>query len=543
MGDRQRIGTRIGTSALAGILLGSLGAAPLYAKQHTEALPAESTVLLERALGNADLGPRANGQEIFEAVLDSELFLSASVGPFDVSVLQEDGLASREDAQKTLDGVVSALAPAAAVVERRWPAGGAGLVSAARLPVVLASSEPGEGAFGDLVALLDVCERRGFSGWYPANLVDTSANRGAEVVRTWNVQLFNLANPVIAERRDDWIEHGVGYYALAFVANRALRRGAWGMVPPWLANGLIDELDIEAYGEAWVGQESWTVQTPGWFRPGWSGFVPQGQRPPAPLVGPPANLATTVVKSGDAWLSHDASRTRHWTDLVADHKSEAPASFVRTAESESDLPRDRAAGRLLLDLVLESGARDHESFTSLLDAEAVTRLDGMPDSEPLPALFARALGGVPEVERLETLDTRTLLGELGRPDLVALFEQNGAEDALALTDHREQSRWLSHRSYDSKTRGDLFGAFLEIEYLQQMAEWKAMAPRLDAGLRAALAGSKVYPRDTQEMDVAVEAFRMGLHQDPLLVADEQASVPSRSSRRVSTVEGKRRGHR
>ena len=493
-----------------------------------------AAALIERALPSEDLTQIRDGRELFTRVLASEAFSSGQVGPFDVHVLVADGLAKQRAADKLRDDVVEALTPAAELVGRLWPADAedGGLISGARLPVVLAESEKGESGFVGLVELLDLCEQVGYSGWHPANEVDTPQNRAAEVVRTWEVQLYNLAHETIADRRKGWVEHGVGYYALAFTSNRALRRGAWGLVPPWLANGLIDELDIAAHGRAWVGQESWVRQTPGWFRAGWSGFVPQGQTPPPPVKGPPADLAVTVKKTGDPWLDFDASRTRHWTELRVDLKSEAPASFARAAATESFLPRDRAAARLLLSLLLDQPPGE-QSFTALLDREVKTPRDGMPDSEPLPVLFARALGGVAEVDRLEALTSRELLTEIGRDDLAARIERHGGADALELSDHREQSLWLSRQRVSGDARAALFNAFLEVEYAQQMAEWQVMAPRLDAALAAALGAARSYPKRERDAAKVGAAFRDGLAAE--LVADggeeERGGRRGRSRRR------------
>jgi hypothetical protein len=433
-----------------------------------------------------------------------------------------------------LKDVLEALQPAAELVVERWPAGGAGLISATRLPLVIVDSGSRGVGYLQLISLLDHCEQLGYSGWAPVNAVDTAANRGAEVARTWEVQVFDLAHRTIADRRKQWIERGVGYYVLSFVAHRALRQGSWGLVPPWLANGLTDELDIAAYGEAWVGQESWTAQTPGWSRPGWSGFVPQGARPPAPVSGPPADLAVSVLKTGNPWLDYDASRTRHWKELAADRKSEAPASFARAAECESFLPRDRAAARCLLSLMQCAASAGDGSLTAQLDRPVRTPGDGMPDSDPLPTLFARALGGIPEVDRLEALTTRALLEELQRTDLVERLTQLGAGALLELSDHREQSRWLHQQPGLSRdTRGAVFNTILEIEHAQQMAEWKALSPRLDRALEAALAAGKTFPVKQRDVAKISAAFRAGLQADAVAQADDadaQRRGKSRSRR-------------
>jgi hypothetical protein len=482
-----------------------------------EPLPHEAAAFVARALpdGAEQPGGPDAGRALFEQVLAGPLFERTVVGPFDVHVLADDELARGGGARRVLEDVRAALDPAAQLVARRWPEGGGGLVSATRLPIVIA--EPGRDgrSWDELLSLLDHCERLGYSGWAPANAVDTPQARAAEVARTWEVQLYNLSHPTIADRRSTWLDRGVGYYALAFVAHRALRQGSWGLVPPWLAQGLTDELDIAAHGTAWVGQESWTEQTPGWFRPGWSGFVPQGARPPAPLTGPPADLAVTVTKTGDPWLDFEASATRHWTSLVADLKSEAPASFARAAGTQSFLPRDRAAARCLLALMLDVAPGPDGTLTALLDRPAATPPDGMPDADPLPVLFARALGGVPEVDRLEALDTRALLEELNRADLVARVEALGAAGLLELSDHREQSRWLYRRpEFDRAARGRIFETILEIEHAQQMAEWTALSPRLDRALAAALGAGRGFPGREREVAKVAEAFRTGLAADP-----------------------------
>ncbi len=502
-------------------------------------MPEAAARLVQRALEQSlDIGPRSTGQEVFQRVLQSDLFLSDSVGPFDIHVLLQDELAKSKSAKRLLKDVKETLTPAAELVQKLWPGHdtnqgddlAVGLISDARLPIVLTESGDGQQGFAELVSLLDYCERLGYSEWMPANEVDTPANRKAEVVRTWDVQLFNIAHPTIADRPAAWVEHGIGYYSLGFVANRALRRGSWGMVPPWLANGLIDELDIAAYGQAYVGQESWSRQTPGWYRAGWSGFVPQGHKPPPPVMGPPANLAVTVSKSGDPWLGFDASKQRHWGELVTDLKTDAPASFARAAESESFLPRDRAAGRCLAHLLLTLGPKQSGSFTSLLDREVTTPRDGMPDSDPLPALFAQALGGVPELDRLEALDSRVLLEEVGRTDLIQLLESHDAQEALTLNDHREQSLWLSRQRYNNTARLVLFQAFMEIEFVQQMAQWEAISTRLDNALGAALSSSKRYPRRDRDVESVMTAFWEGLALDPAQQAADALSS-SKSKKR------------
>jgi hypothetical protein len=513
------------------VLAVALTSAPTLAGPGGQAgITAGGESMLKRALG-PEAAPAApgGGRELFEAVLASAAFRSGSVGLFDVHVLVGSGSAAGREAEKLRDQVLVTLDPASALVSKLWPADGEGLVSATRFPVVIASNRTD---YLQLVALLDHCERSGYSGWAPANQLDTPEARAAEVARTWEVQVFDLSHAIIAGHRAAWLKHGVGYYSLAFVANRALRKGAWGLVPPWLSSGLTDELDIEAYGQAWVGQDSWVSQTPGWYRSGWSGFVPEGSRPPDPVVGPPADLAVTVKKTGDAWLDYEASRTRHWSELLADLTTEAPASFARAAEAESFLPRDRAAARCLLHLML-ARADGGPGLTALLDHPANTAANGMPDSDALPAIFARALGGLPEIDRLEALDARTLLTELGRHDLIERLEQVQAGAALALSDHRKQSAWLYAHECDSATRNMLFQSFLEIEYLQQMAEWKALGPHLDSGLRTALKACKAYPSRDRDLAAVAQAFQAGLVQraDDTPAAASGKKTPVRSKRK------------
>jgi len=520
-------------SALVGMLLGMAPGQALARPGGPGGppMPAPAVAFLERALPGGLQGTPRDGRELFEQVLAGPAFVSGAAGAFEVHVLVGDAISSASEAQELLDDVQATLLPAAGVVAARWPKDGGGLISGKRLRVVVVDTGGRRESYRQLLSLLEHCEQLGYSGWAPANMVDTAGNRSAEVARTWEVQVVDLSHATIAGRRKAWIDHGVGYYALAFVANRALRQGAWGLVPPWLANGLIDGLDIAAYGEAWVGQESWRGQRPGWYHEGWSGFVPQGAQPPAPVTGPAADLGVTVVKTGDPWLGFEASRTHHWKDLVADRTSEAPASFARAADTESFLPRDRAAARCLLALMLEIAPAQGASLTSLLDRPARTAGDGMPDSDPLPVLFARALGGVPEVDRLESLSSRALLAELCRADLVQRVEGLDAADLLELTDHREQSRWLYRQSrFTRDARIAIFHAILEIEYVQHMAEWKALSPRLDGGLAAALAAGKSYPEKDADVAKVAAAFRAGLAADPV-VQDDGAP---KSKRRTST---------
>jgi hypothetical protein len=448
-----------------------------------QALPAGDAALLERALA-------------------SDAFVHAAAGPLDVYVQRAGKLGNEQAARKLLDQAVAGLAPTVALFEREFGRE-QGVLSGRRFPLLLA----GEEGFAGCVALLDHCDT---SGWKPQNAVWTSDAPAQIVVRTWDVQALNLDHPDAAAQGKVFLEHGLGYYTLAHLTHRLLRQGSWGTVPPWLAQGLIDELDIEAYGRSWVGGESWESSTSGWHREGWSGFVPKGMQPPAPVTGPPADLATTVKRTGDSWTDRDNSGTRHWTDLLADRKSAAPASFAFMARNESFLPRDRAYARCALDLMLFVTREQEASLLELLDRVSETPANGMPTAEPLPVLFAKALGGVPEVERLEALGTRELLDELGRSELAGRIGKLGGEGALALSDHRAQAEWLYRQSVDSEARGKLFDLFLEVEYWQQLREWEAIGQALDRATEAALEAGRSYPKRAKEQAKVSEAFRAAL---------------------------------
>jgi hypothetical protein len=486
---------------------------------------------VRRALPEGLLESPRDGRALFTEVLAGPAFVRGAAGPFDVYVFVGDALPTSVEAFKVLDEVLRTLRPAAAQVSQRWPEGGGGLISAARLSLVMVDPGANGESYRQILALLDHCEKLGYSGWAPAGEVDTAANRAAEIARTWEVQVHNLAHRAIADRRDKWLGHGVGYYALSLVANRALLQGAWGLVPPWLAQGLIDELDVAAYGEAWIGQEGWTQSTPGWFRPGWCGFLPEGALPPPPDPGPAEALSVNVKKTGDPWLDYEASRTHHWADLVGDRKSEAPASFARSAEHETFLPRDRAAARCLLALMLEVAPDQAMPLTARLDRPVHMGVDGMPDSDPLPVIFAQALGGVPEVDRLESLATRALLEEVGRADLIQRLTALGAQGVLELSDHREQSRWLyAQPRFTMEDRVAIFSAILQAEHAQQMAEWKALSARLDRGLEAALGAGRAYPVKQRDVTKVAEAFRAGLASEP----EPQKRGSAKDARRVGS---------
>jgi hypothetical protein len=315
----------------------------------------------------------------------------------------------------------------------------------------------------------------------------------------------------VTEQGDAWLEHGLGYGTLAHVSNRLLRQGAWGNVPPWLAQGLIDELDIQAYGQAWVGGEWYTVETAGWSREGWSGFVPQGASPPPPVTGPPATLAVTVKKTGNPWEQRDASASRHWGDLVADRKSEAPASFAFMARHESFFPRDRAYARCVVHLVLDAPPAEAPGLLVALDRAGRTPSSGMPDADPLPVVFARALGGLPELDALEAQSLQETLTALGRDALADRVRALGAAEMLAVADHRAQAEWLyRHPSFSTAARRELFDLILEAEYWQQLRAWELVGERLDAAAAAALKASTRYPKSEKERAKVAAAFAAAL---------------------------------
>jgi hypothetical protein len=497
------------TSLLLGPVLALLSSVAVHAPDADAARDKALTIMLDTAFPDGTDTALAGGRELFEAVLQTDAFLHKAIGPFDLYVFQEDGLGKARNARQVLEDATRGLARAAPVLTR-WFDRPEGLVSSRRFPIVLTSAhrEARQTSFDQIVALLDHCEDGEFSGWKPVSAVWSGGNLGAEVVRTWEVQVFNLAHLTIAAKGKQWFDHGIGYYAIAHVANRLLRQGAWGMVPPWLAQGLIDELDIEAYGEAWVGGDTWESQTPGWSRDGWSGFVPQGSRPPPPVTGPPADLAVTVRKTGDSWEHRSASPTRHWADLATDRKSEAPASFAFMARTESFLPRDRAYARFAMNLLLDVAPAQGTGLLERLDREVRTPDHGMPDGDPLPAVFARSIGGVPAVEALEALDMRSMLVAIGRPELVDSVRKLGAEGLLDIADHREQSAWLyGQPRFDAEQRGKLFDLILQAEYYQQLHEWNLIGEVLDTAADAAFEASRSYPGNKSTREKVAAAVR------------------------------------
>ncbi|MHC5212147.1 MAG: hypothetical protein ACYTG2_15625 [Planctomycetota bacterium] len=505
----------------ATVLLACAFVAPPF-DGHDQAL----VTALDRAFPGefAEGAPPPGDAVLLHDVLRSEAFAHAPVGPLDVYVYRAGDLAG-EAAEQTLLAAQAGLAPLGELLSRHFDRP-TGLISGRRFPIVLASQpvvldaatggvaadSEETGAFDELIALLGWCDV-GPDGFTAANgPLWTDASRGAVTVRTWDVQLVNLAHPLATSQGEAFFEHGLGYYTLAHLVNRLLRLGSWGLVPPWMDQGLIDELDIEAYGRAWVGGESYTTHTEGWFRPGWSGFVPQGTSPPAPVTGPPADLATTVRDTSDPWASRKNSPTRHWAELVADLRAEYPPSFAFMAEHESFLPRDRAYARCLMHLLIETVPEDGQTLLSLLDTPARTLPSGMYDSEPLPSLVARAVGGVPDVERLAAEPLREKLPALGHAALVERIEALGGGPSLELADHRDAGDWLYEQlEIDGETRQALFTAYLEAEYHEQLRAWLLLGVRLDQAMRSALGASATYPDTALSRQRVAAALHAGLH--------------------------------
>ncbi len=505
--------------------------------------------------------PLEDGREVFEAVLGEPMFLHRTVGPFELWVMNADGLDAeglpwplvedikaemegadavpgKKDKKKTkkrttsrssrgkeleaeteptgsraqivLDVVGDSLEKVAGVFERHL-----GDMTPPTFHVVLTMSDTGldQTSHAELVALLDWCDG-GWGQWTTANGSLWQEDRLAQVaVNTWDAMVFNLDHPQVDTHRGFFLRHGVAYNVLANVANRLLRRGAWGMVPPWFAQGLIDELDIQAFGEAWVGGDWYERRVAGWSRPGWSGFVPQGHRPPVIPKGPPEDLAVTVSETGDPWAHRANSPQRHWATLATDRDSEAPASFAFMAEHESFMPRDRAYARAAFHLMLELAASENSSFFEGYQWDAPVPPHGMPMSAPLPALMSRALGGVASVDELEESPLLDVLVVLGRTDIADRLKALGAVAMLDLADHRDQSAWLYKQpleKIDMATRTEIFNLILESEYYQQLHEWLLIGRALDAGVDASLRKAPQYPTAARDKKSVVKAFWEGL---------------------------------
>ncbi len=470
-------------------------------------------LLAEAFPDGAEAAP-AGGRDLFLAVLGSELFLHGESGPFDVYVEKADGLKKSSDAKKALQHATEGLAALAPVMERSFGRAG-GAVSGRRFPIVICSTrrERDETAFDDLLALLDECEDRGFSGWKPDLPLWNDASRAAATARNWDVLLVNVAHPDVAAQDRAFWDHGLGYEALNQVCNRLFAKGCWGPPPPWLRQGLLDELDIEAYGTAWVAageSSSWSSHTDGWRREGWSGFLPEGQQPPPPVTGPPPGLSksfTSKVESDD-WLARADSASRHWTSLVSDRKSEAPASLCAMAAAQRYASRDRAFARCVLFVLLQGGGG--EGLLAALDREGAATETGMRDADPLPVAVARALCDLPELSRLEARPLQDVLAAAGRDDMLKRIRDLGAEELLSISDHRDQARWLWRQTLDNDTRQTLFRCIVEAEATEELGEWEVVGQALDRAMAAALAASSSFPKQDERLRSVGEEFRNAL---------------------------------
>ena len=518
-----------GTLVLASVWLAGPGTAAVRAQSGRDEAAAR---LVAASLGARTESPPAPGRGLFEAVLDGEAFVARDVGPFRVRVRVADALGKPKAAEKVADAAAKGLAPAAALLERRFGRAD-GLVSGRRIPVVIVESrlEKGETAFLECLALLDRCEDGGYSGFKPGNAVFGTANLSQGVFRTWEVVLVNLASAEVSSDEKGFLAHGLGYHALNLVSDLLLKLGAFGPVPPWLQQGLADELDIEAYGEAFVAageSTTWSVHRDGWFRAGWEGFVPQGQLPPPPVFGPPAGLSSKmeVEVTRDAWMTRSESRSRHWTALAADRRTAAPASLRSMAAGRSFTPRDRAYARLVLNLVLATAEASPPAPVAGTDpAPSAARGDllealdhrpppvkgGLRGGAPLPVIAARALGGLPGVDAIEAMTLEEFLASIERGETIERIRELGAARMLALKDHREMSAWLYGFRCDDRTRLALFNLIVDCENLQQLREWEVLGAALDRATDAALqAGGRAYPKDPQKLAAVVAAFHGAL---------------------------------
>jgi hypothetical protein len=499
------------------LLLGPLAAGAVRVPDgptRDEALAA----MLARALPDGAADAPADGRGLLAAALAGAAFERGAVGPWDVHVLVADECRKPREARKLLDAALEGLAPAAALAQERFGRD-EGALSGARFPIVLTASQRADGQTGhdELLALLDRCEDLGYSGWKPDQRLWTDDRRAAASSMTWEVLVLNVEHPEIVAQDKRWLQHGLGYEALNHLVNRLIAVGAWGPAPPWLMQGLVDELDIEAHGEAWVAageSMSWSSQTAGWERAGWEGFVPKGPQPPPPVYGPPPGLARSLevkVSNDDLWLKRSNSTSRHWSELAGDRTSDVPASLAATAAAQTYLPRDRAYARCVLHLLLELAPPSHVSLLELLDRRSRVTETGMRDAEPLPVLFARALGGLPEVDALEALDMRSQLQAIGRADLIERISRLGGSGMLDIADHREQARWLYlQRGLDDRQRVALYALIAEVEALQELRAWELIGHALDAAADAALGATSSYPKPGGKREAAAAAFREAL---------------------------------
>ena len=459
------------------------------------------------------------GRELFLAVLGGKDFEHAAVGPFDLYAYRKDGL-SGQKARKAVDDAAEGLKPVADLVAQRFPEqpGVVGVIAGHRFPLVFVSADPdkNETAFDELLALLDECENLGYSDWKPFHQVWSPEVRKAGAGVTWEVRVFNMAHPDNKQHGRDFANHALGYLTLGHIVDRLFAKGPYGPVPPWLKQGLVDELDIEAHGSAWVAtgeSSSWSSQTAGWSRQGWEGFLPTGAQPPPPVTGPPPDLPTTysATVSSDSWMSRGGSATRHWSELAGDRKSEVPAAFRLMAGTQTYAPRDRAYARCVLHLLIVLAPPDGPGLLPALDHEAHDKLKGVSDAEPLSVSFAKVLGGVPAVDEMEQETLEQQLTDLGRADLIEKLKSLNAEPMLAMPDHRAQGEWLYHRyKYSDADREFIFSTIHDIEALQELREWEVLGAKLDQAADAALKSSSSYPKAPKTAEKVAASFRGAL---------------------------------
>ncbi len=476
----------------------------------------------DRLLERADLsGSAEGGRALFEAALASEAFDHRAVGPFDLYAYRADGFKQGKDSKKALTSAAEGLEPLTEALSARFGAE-RGVISGRRFPVVLTSArtDKQETAFAEVIGLLDHCEDGSFSGYKPDLAVWTEGQLEQDSVSTWEVTVFNVQHEAIKREGRDWYAHGLGYQLLNALVNRLYAKGPWGPPPPWLREGLVDELDIETYGEAWVkGAESMSFSSSqgGYARQGWSGFVPKGSSPPPPFLGNPPKLSVKFSKTtvSDSWLNRNNSKTRHWSELVGDMRSEAPVSLASMAASQEFGPRDRAYARCVLHVLLAVAPPAGPGLLEALDVESQLARSGMRDADPLPVVVARWLGGVPEIDAIEALSMQALLLSLEKPEIVERIHEAGGAGMLGLSDHRKQADWLYLQKLDDRSRLKLFLTIAEVEGYQELREWEILGNVVDRAMRAGLAASKSYPKqDDRKLDVtAAVRSTLGSPQD------------------------------
>ncbi len=471
--------------------------------------------LVQETLGDQAPAP---GRELFEAVLQSDHFLHEAVGPLDVYLALSDGFEKESKAKKRLAQLSEGLQPLAASLEAWFP-GEQGVIAGHRFPVVLthASLKDKQESFDRVLALLDLCEDAGYSQFKPDLPVFDATNRTQDDVFTWEVLLCNLAHEEITEQDRKWSEHGLGYAVINMLVNRLFARGAWGPPPPWLKDGLVDELDISSYGEAWIAAGE-SVQTTskrsGWANRGWSGFVPEGASPPPPVLGPPPGLKTSTQRMvvSDKWLARRKSSSRHWSELAKDLSEDVPVSFRNMAAGQTFEKRDRAYARCVLYLLV--GLAEDDGSIPLLsgmdEKESRVGKGGIRTADPLPVLFAQSMGGLPGIDELEALSMGDFLKRIERVDLMQSIVSLGGEGMLQIADHREQSAWLYHQKLDNRKRQTLYQLIVRVENFQQLQAWEIIGNALDRAASTALAASKSFPKKQRDRDKVENVFREAL---------------------------------